>query len=175
MTTLDALRRGLDHLPGGRAVAALRLGKSDEVVRKELSGTSPNHKLGAVDALAMAVMCVEACSPHAYDYAQAVASECGGRFELANPATDITATPVQRVSSLMRETSDVATTVIEAMSDGVISDNELAEIEREIAEAEGVLQQLRQSARSVNYRGKPANVQAQSVDQWRQSYDRAVA
>lgn len=175
MTVLDALRRGLDHFPGGRAVAAFRLGRSDEVTRKELSGTSPNHKLGLVDALAMAGMCIEAGSPHCYDFAQAVASECGGRFELANPVTDTGATPIQRVSSLMRETSDVASTVIEAMADGGISDNELVAIEREIAEAEGVLQQLRQSARAVNYRGKPASVQAQSVDQWRHEYDRTAA
>ena len=175
MTILDATRRAVDHFPGGRPVVALRLNKSDDVTRKEIAGTSPNHKLGAVEALAMAVMCIEAGGPNAYDYPIAVASECGGRFELANPATDPAASPVQRVSGLMRETSDVASTVIEAMTDGVITDNELAQIEREISEAEGVLQQLRQAARAVNFRGKPAAVQAQSVDQWRQAYDRAPA
>ncbi|MBB1599949.1 phage regulatory CII family protein [Variovorax sp. UMC13] len=172
---LDALRRGVDHLPGGRPVVALRLGKSDDVTRKEISGTSPSHKLGAVDALAMAVMCVEAGSPNAYDYAIAVATECGGRFELASSNCDGGGTPVQRVTSLVRETSDVTTTVIDAMADGVITDNELALIEREIAEAEGVLQKLRQSARAVNFRGKPDAVRAQSAEQWRHAQVGAAA
>jgi len=37
----------------------------------------------------------------------------------------------------------------------VISGNELAQIEREIAEAEEVLRKLRQAARAVNAAGKP--------------------
>lgn len=39
-TILDDLRRGVDNLPGGRAVAALRIGKSEEVLCKELSRAS---------------------------------------------------------------------------------------------------------------------------------------
>jgi hypothetical protein len=38
MNSLDALRKMVDHYPGGRAAVALRLGKTDEVLRKELSG-----------------------------------------------------------------------------------------------------------------------------------------
>lgn len=55
----------------------------------------------------------------------------------------------------MRETSDVTSIVIEALSDGVISDNELACIEQEIAEAEEVLRRLRRAAQAVNAQGKP--------------------
>jgi hypothetical protein len=163
MSILDAIRRGVDHFPGGREVVALRLRKSDDVTRKEIAGTSPSHKLGAVDALAMAVMCIEASTPNCYDYPMAVASECGGRFEPARAADDGSASPVQRVSALMRETSDVASIVIDAMADGVITDNELIVIEREIEQAEGVLQRLRQSARTVNHTGKPASVREREV------------
>ncbi|WP_295379601.1 phage regulatory CII family protein [uncultured Pseudacidovorax sp.] len=158
-TILDALQRGVDHYPGGRAALATRLRKADEVLRKELGGAGP-HKLGAVDALAIARFCVESGRDCAYDYAQAVASECGGRFE-AGPADQTpTHSPVQKIAFLMRETSDVTQTVLDAMADGVVSDNELAAIEREIAEAETVLRKLRQAARAVNAAGKPDHERA---------------
>lgn len=154
MSTLDALRRGVDNYPGGRASLAPRLFKTDEVLRKELSGAT-THKLGAVDALTMARMACEEGRAHCYDYAVYVAHECGGRFEVvAEPASE-PASPVAKVSKLVVETSHVTTAVIEAMQDGVISDNELALIEREVAEAEEVLRKLLQAARAVNAAGKP--------------------
>lgn len=155
MSLHDALRRGVDNLPGGRAVAFLRIGKNEEVGRKEMSGAA-SHKLGALDALAIARLCVEAGTPHCHDYAALVAQECGGRFvpdEQADAPTGLD--PMTKVSRLMRETSDVTSTVIEALGDGVISDNELARIEQEIAEAEEVLRKLRRAARAVNAAGKP--------------------
>lgn len=154
MSALDALRRGVDHFPGGRAVVAVRLGKTDEVLRKELSGAS-SHKLGAVDALTIASLLRDAGMPHCYDYAAYVAGESGGRFDLLDAGRSVAASPVDKVSKLVLETSHITSAVIEAMQDGVISDNELAQIEREIAQAEEVLRKLRQAARAVNAAGKP--------------------
>lgn len=154
MSALDALRRGVDNFPGGRAVVAVRLGKTDEVLRKELSGAS-SHKLGAVDALTISGLLREAAMPHCHDYAAYVAHECGGRFDLLQEPAAGAAGPVAKVSKLVVETSHITSAVIEAMQDGVISDNELAVIEREVAEAEEVLRKLRQAARAVNAAGKP--------------------
>lgn len=159
MSALDALRRGADNAPGGRATIAVRLGKSDEVARKELSGAA-SHKLGAVDALAIARIACEAGTPHCYDYAAYVAHECGGRFELLQEPVAGAASPMTKISKLVLETSHVTGAVIAAMQDGVISDNELAQIEREIAEAEEVLRKLRQAARAVNAAGKPQRAPA---------------
>ena len=159
MSALDALRRGADNAPGGRAAIAVRLGKSDEVARKELSGAA-SHKLGAVDALAIARIACEAGTPHCYDYAAYVAHECGGRFELLQEPVAGAASPMTKISKLVLETSHVTGAVIAAMQDGVISDNELAQIEREIAEAEKVLRKLRQAARAVNAAGKPQRAPA---------------
>ena len=159
MSALDALRRGADNAPGGRAAIAVRLGKSDEVARKELSGAA-SHKLGAVDALAIARIACEAGTPHCYDYAAYVAHECGGRFELLQEPVAGAASPMTKISKLVLETSHVTGAVIAAMQDGVISDNELAQIEREIAEAEEVLRKLRQAARAVNTAGKPQRAPA---------------
>lgn len=154
MSALDALRRGADYYPGGRASMAPRVNKTDEVLRKELSGGS-THKLGAVDALSIARMACEAGTPHCHDYAAYVAHECGGRFELLQDSAAGAVGPVAKVSKLVLETSHITSAVIEAMQDGVISDNELAIIEREIAEAEEVLRKLRRAARAVNAAGKP--------------------
>ena len=159
MSALDALRRGADNAPGGRAAIAVRLGKSDEVARKELSGAA-SHKLGAVDALAIARIACEAGTPHCYDYAAYVAHECGGRFEVLQEPVTGAASPMTKISKLVLETSHVTGAVIAAMQDGVISDNELAQIEREIAEAEEVLRKLRQAARAVNAAGKPQRAPA---------------
>uniref|UniRef100_A0A1A7GDV6 Transcriptional regulator CII, putative n=1 Tax=biofilter metagenome TaxID=1070537 RepID=A0A1A7GDV6_9ZZZZ len=154
MSLFDSLRRCVDHYPGARASLAPRIGKTDEVARKELSG-AVSHKLGAVDALAMARLCVEAGSPHCYDYPAYVAQECGGEFRpgIAAGASDLS--PVHRVTGMVRETSDVTSIVIDAMGDGVISDNELQVIEREVAEAHEALRKLLQAVYAVNRAGKP--------------------
>ncbi|PIG09484.1 phage regulatory CII family protein [Comamonas sp. 26] len=157
MSILDALRRSVDNFPGGREVVAIRIGKTGEVLRKELSGAA-SHKLGAVDALVIARLTCEVGMAHCHDYAALVAQECGGRFELVTEPAGEAPSPVAKVSKLVVETSHITTAVIEAMQDGVISDNELAQIEREIAEAEEVLRKLRQAARAVNAAGKPAGI-----------------
>lgn len=159
MSLLDALRRGVDHYPGGRVSLRPRVDpvKSEEVFRKELSGAS-THKLGAVDALTAAVMCCEAGTPHCYDYAAYVARECGGEFRLIQADQERESDPVKKISSLVRETADVTSMVIDAMADGVISDNEMDAIEREISEAEEALRKLRRAALAVNAAGKPSHL-----------------
>lgn len=156
MSAVDASNRGVRHYPGGREAIRVRLfpDKADDSLRKELSGVS-THKLGLADAVAMAAMCCELQTPHCYDLAVYVAQECGGRFEIGPAAQEPALNPMSKVSSLMRETSHVTEAVIEALQDGVISDNELRLIEAEIAEAEEVLRKLRQAARAVNTAGKP--------------------
>ncbi len=161
MSAVDCVSRSAHHYPGARAALIARLfpGKSDDSVRKELSGIA-SHKLGLADGIAIAAMCCELKTPHCYDLASYVAQECGGRFEPIDGAGLVVASPVDKVSKLVLETSHITSAVIEAMQDGVISDNELAQIEREIAEAEEVLRKLRQAARAVNTAGKPQRVPA---------------
>lgn len=69
---------------------------------------------------------------------------CGGRFERVTEPSAEVPSPVVKVSKLVVETSHITSAVIEAMQDGVITDNELALIEREVAEAEEVLLKLRE-------------------------------
>ena len=55
MNSLDALRCMVVNYPGGHAALAARLGKFDEMLRKELSCASTGHK-----------MCLEAGNPEAH-------------------------------------------------------------------------------------------------------------
>lgn len=176
MSVLDAIRRGVEHYPGGRNSLLPRVDpqKSPEVFRKELAGGT-NHKLGADTAATIAAMCCEVGTAHCYDYASAVAEECGGTFLPGISPEAAKKDPMTRVADLMRETSDIAGTVIAAMSDGVVTDNELARIEQEIAEAECVLRRLRQAARVVNARAKPDAVRTQTQRQWVAEYEGAPA
>lgn len=154
---LDALQRGITNYLGGRKPLLVRLGldKSDEVFRKELQG-SAHHKLGAEDALAAAAACCQAQTPHCYDYAIHVAQECGGRFVVGEAEEATLGSPLQKIGCLTRETAHVTQSVLDALADGRISDNELAVIEDECAQAEEVLRKLKQAARAVNAAGKPA-------------------
>ena len=122
MNSLDALRKMVDHYPGGRPVMAARLGVTDEVLRKQLSGAA-THKHGVIDALQISDMCIEAGSEHCYEFVNAVAGRCGGFVKL--PVVDMARPTLQQcVSDAIREVSDVVTVALEGDADGVISDND---------------------------------------------------
>lgn len=160
--TVAALKRGIKHYRDGLGDLADDLHCNAEVLRKEL-GADPGHKLGAVRAVHIARLLAERGGKHCHDFAAHVAEECGGRFEplASGGAVDLVgAGPVQRIAPLMLEVTDITNQVLDAMADGAVSDNELAAIEREIAEAEEVLRKLRQAARAVHAAGKPHALRA---------------
>lgn len=161
---LDTIRRAVGNYPGGREPLRIRLdpGKSPNVFQKELAGNSA-HKLGVIDAVDLVTMACEVGSPHCYDFAAHVARECGGKFVLNDVPPERAHNPIEKISLLVRETGDVTGAVIDAMGDGVISDNELSLIEDEIAQAEEALRKLRRAARAVNEAGKPASERSRSV------------
>lgn len=152
---LKALSRAIAHYPHTLAGIASDIGKDKEVLRKEL-GPGSNHKLSVSDAIAIAASCCEARTEHCYDFAAYVAEECGGKFVLNEEDFEPEQSPMRRVSVLAREAGDVTAVFIEALQDGIVSDNELAAIELEIAQAEEALRKLRKAARAVNAAGKPA-------------------
>lgn len=171
---LSALNRAIRHYPHALGGMAGDIGKDKEVLRKEL-GPGTNHKLGVMDAIAIAAHCCDAQTTHCYDFAVYVAEECGGKFVLNAQSPEPEQSPMRRVSVLAREAGDVTAVFIDALQDGKISDNELADIELEIAQAEEALRKLRQAARAVNAAGKPGAVQTQSTQQWVREFDGAAA
>lgn len=158
MNCLDSIRKMVDHYPGGRAAIAARLGKTDEVLRKELSGAQ-SHKLGLLDAETISEMCTEVKSPHCDALASKFASRSGGFLQL--PVIDLPEVGLHEVAAgSVKEVSDILTSVINAAADGVISTNDLKSILREVDEARGALAALEQKARAQHRADQPAYVRS---------------
>lgn len=155
MNQLDALKKMCDHYPGGRAALAVRLDKSDEVLRKELSGDA-KFKMGAIDASAISEMCIEAQSQHCYAYVNAVSGNAGRLLEL--PVRDMVEKQDLRgeMAGLLKECSDTFQVLTTALSDNTISDNERRAVERELGELAEKLQAVHRGVRANNEASKPA-------------------
>lgn len=153
MNSLDALRTMVDHYPGGRPVIAARLGISEEVLRKQLSGAA-THKHGVVDALRISDMCIEAKSEHCYAFINAVTGRSGGFIQL--PVVDMPPLPnLQRsMQDVIREMSDVSITTIDTDSDDVISTNDLERNLKEINEARAALANHERNVRAKHAAGQ---------------------
>lgn len=140
MNSLDALRRMVANYPGGRAALAVRLGKSDEVLRKELSGASAHHKMGLADAEQIAEMCREAGSPEAHALGTVFSFKAG---VLSLPVMDMGEGGLclsRTTAHAVHETADVLLAVTRSKSDGNISDNDKREVLTEIGQAVSALQ-----------------------------------
>lgn len=139
MNSLDALRRMVANYPGGRPALAARLNKSDEVLRKELSGSSAHHKIGLLDAELIADMCREANCAEAHALGTVFSFKAG---MLALPArTEDGPKCLTKTSAVaVRECADVLMAVTRSKADNNISDNDRADIRGEIAEAVSALQ-----------------------------------
>lgn len=139
MNSLDALRRMVANYPGGRPALAARLGKSDEVLRKELSGSSAHHKMGLADSEEIAAMCREAGSAEAHALGTVFSFKAG---MLALPArTEDSPKCLSKATAVaVHEVADILLAVTKGKSDGNISDNDRDEVLREIGHAVHALQ-----------------------------------
>ena len=138
MNSLDALRRMVANYPGGRAALAVRLGKSDEVLRKELSGASAHHKMGLGDAEQIAEMCREAGSADAHALGTVFSFRAGMLTLPAAPA-DGERCLARATAAAVHEVADVLLAVTKSKADGNISDNDRAEVQREIGQSVAAL------------------------------------
>ena len=153
MTPQDALRQMAKNYPGGYESLAPRLGKTKEVLRKELSG-DPQFKLGLETSLLISELCVDAATPHCQDFVNAVSADHGGFVRLPVIEMSAVACVHRSISSVTTELSHVVTATLESEADGVISDNDLVRIQKEAAEALAAIQQLIQSVEAKNKAGK---------------------
>jgi hypothetical protein len=159
MNSLDALRKMVDNYPGGRAVVAARLGKTEEVLRKELSGAT-SHKLGVVDATTIVEMCAEARSEHATAYVNGLAALTGAYIAL--PVREMVGKQDLRQDAalLLKEGTDVLQELTIALADESISDNELVRIEREVSELWERTQSVLRGAQARHRAGKADSLRA---------------
>ena len=141
MNSLDALRRMVAGYPGGRPALAVRLNKSDEVLRKELSG-SVHHKMGLADAEEIATMCREAGSPDAHALGTVFSFHAGMLALPASPAAGAARCLTRATATAVHEVADVLLAVTKSKADGNVSDNDRAEVMREIGHTVTALQEV---------------------------------
>lgn len=139
MNSLDALRRMVAGYPGGRPALAVRLNKSDEVLRKELSG-SVHHKMGLADAEEIATMCREAGSPDAHALGTIFSFHAGMLALPAAPVAGGTRCLTRATATAVHEVADVLLAVTKSKADGNISDNDRAYVLREVGQTLAAIQ-----------------------------------
>lgn len=153
MTPQDALRQMAKAYPGGYESLAPRVGKTAEVLRKELSG-DVKFKLGLATATLISELCIEANAPHCHDFVNAIAADGGGFVRLPVIESSDSACVHRSISSVTQELSHVVTATMDADADDVISDNDLARIHKEAAEVLAAVQKLIQVVEAKNKAGK---------------------
>jgi hypothetical protein len=136
-------------------VAATRIGKNPETLRKELSGKDPKFKLGDSTAQLISELCIDEQSPNCYAYVNAVATPAGTMVRLddsaaAKPGQTLMGSTVDLVTGASQVLSDVTA----ARADGTISDNERKQIERDAMEVIRAMQALLSQVRRENAAGK---------------------
>lgn len=159
MHAIDAVARACRHYPGGIPAIAARLGKATATLEKELR-CSPGFKLGAEDALAISAMCADLHSPHALDFANAVAEAVGAQLELMPQLADAAADTVKDVSDVMRECADVVQAVVGADADRLITANELREAESQASELITAVQTTVSHLRARHEAAKPGHLRS---------------
>lgn len=153
----DELRRMVRNYPGGRPALAVRLGKPDETLRKELEGAQ-GFKLSVAVALEIQSYCVEVGTQECHAFAHVVAREAGGLF--VPGCTGIESLP-NVTSSLSQQTKEVAEMVLAVLSsinDEDISDNELREIQKEALDAVRAINRLVRTCEQKNMADKPEHI-----------------
>lgn len=150
MNVLDAAYHTVHDYPGGAAALALRLGKSCSSLSHEVkppAGSTAKH--GLLDAVKIMQLAGD------YRVLHAIAAQCGGMFvplpELAEESPC-----AHGVARVAREFADVMGEVASSMADAVVSDNELARIERAWGELLQAGQGMLAHIAALNEAGKPA-------------------
>lgn len=162
MHAIDAVARACRHYPGGIPAIATRLGKAVATLEKELR-CAPGFKLGAEDALAISAMCADLSTPHALDYANAVAEVVRADLSLIPRLADADADTVKDVSVVMRECADVVQSVVGADADRCITANELREAESQASELISAVQITLAHLRAKHEAAKPPHLRSSGV------------
>jgi len=141
LSTVTAMVRGY---PGGTAAVALRLGKSEATLNKELRG-APGFKLGLEDADQIAAMCHEVRLPDALLLAGRMAETVDAVVVPMAGLPEGDLLP-QDLARLLKEAADVVEASTAGAADKRWTPNEVRALSKEINELIGVAQALRRCA-----------------------------
>lgn len=163
MNSLDVAYRAAQHYPGGAAALAVRMGKSASTLQKELRG-DPGYKFGLLDAETLDAF----VGGHPILNRQA---RDAGFMLLPLPSVDAAGEcMLQAIGQVTREMGEYITAVGESLTDGVVSDNELARCQQELGELIQRAQQVQALLLARNLTGKPEQERRQG--QGRRASDR---
>lgn len=134
---------------GGVVALAPLIGKNPNSLNQEVAGIG-TAKLGLRDAVKMTIVSGD------YRILDAFNAQCG-RMSLPLPSMlDLESDDCMRaLAQTSREFSELCTEVCSSLSDGVVSDNELARIHREGGHLVATLQGLLAAVAARNKAGKP--------------------
>jgi hypothetical protein len=146
-TVLDAAYNVLHDYPGGSLSLGPRIGKNGHTLSHEVvqRGTA---KLGLVDAVKMSVVSNDRRILNAF------AAEMGCMV-LMLPKIDRSVNTFTELGALAREFGEYVEKLSEALSDGKVTDNELARVREELAELIVAAQSLEASASRMNAEQHP--------------------
>lgn len=149
MSLLDAAYDVVHEHPGGAAVLAVRLKKSPTTLCHELTATG-SAKLGLLDAKKISdftgdLRILQAWAGEAGQMLVPLPGMGGGSDEC-----------LAKLSGAAKEFSDLVAEVSISLSDGDVSDNDLARIRREAAELFATVHGLLTAVELRNQAGKPA-------------------
>lgn len=142
-----------------RAVRGFALGTAALAARLGCSETSLNHKVSPTYPGAH-------CSPEEMRDIMELTGDHGALHALAAPlgyvllptprVGDADGATAQALATSVREYAEFATEAAKGMLDGEVTDNELARLQREAAEAIAAINQLVRMGQQLNAQGKPA-------------------
>ena len=121
----DAVRRMVRNYPGGLKAVALRLGKSDSTLDKEIRGAA-GFKLGLQDAQEIMVLCHDVGSEGAIELLS-LQAHAVAQVLIPLPTLERSPMTLASLAKLMHECGELVTTVTKAKADGTVCDNELRE------------------------------------------------
>lgn len=123
---------------GGWEEAARLCGNAERPMRKAWCEPDARNVPNAVDAQIVTDYAIRSRTPHCYAYVEAIAKNAGGRFVLDDHAAATADAGARQLpghaSDLMQECADVTRAVFQAMSDGVLSQNDRKSIRKELLE-----------------------------------------
>jgi hypothetical protein len=153
----DALYNLARRYPGKLPALALRLGREESMLRKQLSPSVFTHHLSPEDFIRIIELCAEVNVPGAYQPLHAMCFRLGhvavSLPDVASSAGEL----FQQILLMMRAEGDLAKNIQDSLADdGRIDRRELTEIEDHLEKCIGALATLREQVRAKHRKDFPA-------------------
>ena len=147
----DALYNLARNYPGGLKVLAVRMGRQESVLYKQLSPACFTHHVSPDDFIRVVELCAEANMPGAYQPIHAMCFQLE-HVALRLPSGDADSNELfAQVLVMLREEGELARNIQDALANnGQIDDRHLSEIEGHMEKCIGALVTLRQEVRMKN-------------------------